>query len=66
MVLYFSKSNIEFEAIVNYNFGVIYLEKEKLSKNNIRKKKIWLNDVIELYEVEGYFCNISSFGVCKN
>jgi len=31
-----------FEAIVNYNFGVFYLEKEKLSRGSVREKKVWL------------------------
>lgn len=48
-----SKSPYKFETFINYNFGVIYLKKEKL--NHKKTEKVWIDAILRLYKVMGYF-----------
>ncbi|MEM4141037.1 MAG: hypothetical protein QXG36_08025 [Nitrososphaeria archaeon] len=45
-----SESYSKFQANINYNICVLYLEKDKLQIK--KKKKIWLNYPLELYEIK--------------
>jgi len=48
-----SSSYSRFEAFLNYNFGIIYIEKEENLHRKI--KKIWINSPFRLYESRGTF-----------
>jgi len=49
-----------FEAIFNYNFGVVYIKRENIHQRKI--KKVWLNSPIKLYEVIGGFISFHPTG----
>lgn len=50
----------KFEAFLNYNFGVVYIEKEKLYQRKI--KKVWINSPLKLYQVIGGFVSFRPTG----
>jgi len=51
----------KFETFFNYNFGILYLEKEKIIQRKIRR--IWINSPITLYEVIGSFISFYPMGL---
>ena len=58
----YSESSYRFEAFLNYNFGVIYIEKEKLSPTHVKTIKAWLNFPLKLYTVTAGFINFQPDG----
>jgi len=50
----------KFKAFLNYNFGILYIEKEKLRQKKIRR--IWINSPIKLYEIIGGFISFRPTG----
>ena len=50
----------KFEAFLNYNFGVTYIEKEKICQRKV--KKVWINSPLKLYQAIGGFVSFSPTG----
>lgn len=55
-----SRAYYSFKATVNYNVGIIYLDKNSFSK--ARKITLWINSPLDVYEVQAGFIKLCKDG----
>lgn len=59
-----SEGLFKFESFLNYNLGITYIERENVKLK--RKRKVWINFPVELYEIKSGFIFFHPSGFIKH